>query len=342
MGEMVQLVKGGEMIKVGIVGCGFGAKYHGKVIVENFSDKFKLIAFCDINKEKLEKTCSEFNVKGYTDFDQFIENREIELVVIATRPHSTHFPLTIKALKSGKNVIVEKPMCIKSEEAKEMIKTRNLTNKILTIHQSRRWDIDFLNIKQIIEEGKLGKLKIFKSYYPYSFGEIDAIYEWGSHLIDQILYLFGLPKKVLGNILYPFNEWDKMGYFSAILLYKENFVVEVGTFPQAKPFILPRFYILGEKGSLIHDWVQRREDSILKHMHYLKENKIEFDFFSPKYYTNYKFNIPSFYENVYDAIKNGKELIVKAEDGLKTVLITEKIIESSRKNQFLEIDGENI
>ncbi len=325
------------MIKVGIVGCGFGARYHGKVLIEKFFDKFKLVAFCDMNKEKLEKTCNEFNVKGYIDFDEFIENKEIELVVIATRPHSTHYPLTIKALKAGKNVIVEKPMCIKSEQAKEMIKERDKVKKILTIHQNRRWDIDFLNIKQIIEEGKLGKLKIFKSFYPYSFGKVDAIYEWGSHLIDQILYLFGLPEKIIGNLLYPFNEWDKTGYFSSIFIYKENFIVEVGALPQAKPFILPRFYILGENGSLIHDWVQRREDSILKHMYFNTEKGPEFDFFVPKYYTNYNFNIPCFYENVYEAIKNGKELIVKPEEGLNTIMVIEKIIESSKRKEVLSI-----
>lgn len=323
------------MVKIGIVGCGFGARYHGKVLVENFSDKYKLIAFCDMNKEKLEKTCNEFNVKGYTDFDEFCEDKEIELVVIATRPHSTHYPLTIKALKAEKHVIVEKPMCIKSDEAREMIETSKKLRRILTIHQSRRWDIDFLNIKQIIEEEKLGRLKIFKSYYPYSFGEVDAIYEWGSHLIDQILYLFGLPEKIIGNLLYPFNEWNKTGYFSCIFIYKENFIVEIGALPQAKPFILPRFYILGEKGSLIHDWVQRKEDSILKHMFYSSEKGIEFDFFSPKYYTNYKFNIPTFYENVYDAIRNGKELIVKPEEGFNTIMVIEKIIESARKNEII-------
>ncbi|MFH0797039.1 MAG: Gfo/Idh/MocA family oxidoreductase [Candidatus Omnitrophota bacterium] len=322
------------MIGVGIAGCGFGASHHGKTITEEYPDKFKLVAFCDLNKERLEQTCNKFGVKGYQDFTGFLEDKEISLVIIATRPHSTHFSLAIKALKTGKDVVVEKPFCITSEEARELLKTKDETKRVLTIHQNRRWDVDYLNVKQVMEEGRLGKLKLIKNYYPASLGEVDVLYEWGSHLIDQVLRLVGgLPERVFGILSHPENNWDGQGFFSAQLIYPDGLMVEVSAVPQAKPFLLPRFYLLGTKGSLTHDWVQRREDTMLKHIYFNSEKGMDFDFFRPQYYQTYPWKILTFYENLYDAITEGKQLSVKPEEGLETILVMEGIIESARSNK---------
>ncbi len=330
------------MIDVGIAGCGWGAYYHGKSIVEEYSDKFKLVAFCDLNKEKLDKACSDFKVKGYQNFGDFLADKEIDLVIVATRPHSTHSSLVIQALESGKNVVVEKPMAITSKEAGEMIAARNRTKKVLTVHQNRRWDVDYLNVKQVVEEKTLGELRVIKSFYPGSLGKCDFIYEWGSHFIDQALRLAGgLPAKVVGTLAYPDEEWSKQGFFSAFLYYPNGLTIEVSAFPQAKPFLLPRFYLLGTEGSLVHDWVQRREDAILKHMHFQNAEKgAQFHFFQPKKYQTYPWKITTFYENIYEVLTEGKDLAVKAGEGLETVMVTEAIIESARRNQESIMPGD--
>jgi len=143
----------GSRIGVGIVGCGFGAYHHGKTLAAEYDDRFKLIGFCDVNRQRLEQTCSSFNVRGYSDIDEMLADRNVELVIIATRPHTTHFPLAVKSLKAGRNVVVEKPMCITSGEAREMIKVRDETRRLLTVHQNRRWDMDYLDIRQVLERG---------------------------------------------------------------------------------------------------------------------------------------------------------------------------------------------
>ncbi len=329
-------------IGVGIIGCGFGSRHHGQTLVKEYKNRFKLIAFCDVNKERLEPVCREFGVKGYENVDEMLADSSIELVIVATRPHSTHPPIVIKALKAGKNVIVEKPMCITSEEAREMLKVRDETGMVLTVHHNRRWDLDYLNIRQVVEEGILGELKLLRSCYPGGFGERESLYEWGSHLIDQVLRLAGgLPEKVLGTLGYPDNEWDRQGFFSVQMLYKSGMVAEVSSIPQGKPFIIPRFYLLGSKGSIVHDWVQTKDDPILKHINFQSADKgSQFVSFTPRYYSRPEWKIPSYYENIYDVIRNGAELEVKPEHGLETVMVMEGIIESARKKDFVEIKKE--
>jgi scyllo-inositol 2-dehydrogenase (NADP+) len=331
-----------KKIGVGIIGCGFGARHHGAKLTKEYTEKFRLIAFCDVNKERLDSVCKEFDIKGYTDVDSMLTDKSIELIIVATRPHSTHFPIVLKALQTGKHVIVEKPMCIIPDECRKMLQTRDTLNKILTVHHNRRWDLDYLNIKQVIEDGTLGELKLLKSYYPAGFGEKESLYEWGSHLIDQVLRLAGgLPEKVLGTLGYPDNEWDKQGFFSVQMLYKSGLIAEVSSIPQGKPFIMPRFYLLGTKGSLVHDWVQRKEDVMLKHMIFQSADKEPgFDFLRPRYYSNPEWKIPSYYDNIYDAIRNGVELKVKPEHGLETSLVMEGIIKSARSKDFILIKKE--
>ncbi len=329
----------GSRIGVGIVGCGFGAYHHGKTLAAEYDDRFKLIGFCDVNRQRLEQTCSSFNVRGYSDIDEMLADRNVELVIIATRPHTTHFPLAVKSLKAGRNVVVEKPMCITSGEAREMIKVRDETRRLLTVHQNRRWDMDYLDIRQVLERGTLGEVRCIRSCYLGGFGEVDCLYDMGSHLIDQILRLAGgLPAKVLGTLAYPDNEWNRQGFFSAGMLYGSGLIAEVSAVPQGESFIIPRFYLLGTKGIIIHDWVQRCEDAMLKHMTFASADKgIEFDFFRPEYYSSPAWKIPSYYDNLYDAVNGRGEVAVKPEESMETIIVIEAVIRSAREKCFVDI-----
>jgi len=322
------------MIKTGIIGAGNIAINFHVPELKKYPDKFQLVAFADIDKDKLQKVGELFQTKTYQKAEDLLADKGIDLIIICTRPHSTHAYLAIESLKAGKNVIVEKPMCITSSEAKEMIKARDKSKKVLTTHQSRRWDIDFLDCKQVVEQKLLGELKVIKNIYLAELGKIDSLYELGSHMIDQTLKLAGgLPEKIVGTLAYPEESWDKQGFVSAHFLYKNGLIAEMSLLPVPVAHIFPHLYLAGIKGTLVHEWVQRREDSLLKHMKFLGINEE----FRPAHIELYQWKIPTFYENVYDAITKGKELLVKPEEGLEVVLCMEAIIESSRLKKVIDV-----
>ena len=86
---------------------------------------------------------------------------EIDLIVIAT-PNSTHFDLASKGISAGKHVVVDKPFTVTSEEAAELISLAKKHQRVLSVFQSRRWDADFLTLRQVLREGSLGEVIQFE------------------------------------------------------------------------------------------------------------------------------------------------------------------------------------
>ena len=166
-----------QQIKVGIVGAGnAGVNIHGRALtcgkipslafsyISQYHDLeglYEITAFYDISLEQAKKAGKLFKTEAYDDYSKFLAS-DIELVVIATRPHSTHASLATQALERGKDVVVEKPIAVSSSEAREMIDTAKRHRRILTVHQSRRWDLDFLCVKEIVEKELLGKVQMIK------------------------------------------------------------------------------------------------------------------------------------------------------------------------------------
>ena len=84
-----------------------------------------------------------------------LSDPDIDVVLIAT-PNDCHKPIAIRAMHAGKNVISEKPVTLSSSDLQEMVNVAKETGKFLTVHQNRRWDDDFLIIRKLVEEQKLG------------------------------------------------------------------------------------------------------------------------------------------------------------------------------------------
>ncbi|MFN4226600.1 MAG: Gfo/Idh/MocA family protein [Candidatus Ratteibacteria bacterium] len=189
-----------DKIKIGIAGLGrSGWGIHCRIISQ-LTELYQIVSVCDKDEKRIKEANEIFNCKVYTDYDEFLKDENTELVVVSTFS-SLHAEHTIKALKSGKNVICEKPMATNLEDADQMIKIAKETGKILTIFQNRRYSPDFLKVKEIVESGIIGKVILIKMYQ-HSFGRRwdwqtlkkyggGLLNNWGPHLIDQALQIFG-------------------------------------------------------------------------------------------------------------------------------------------------------
>lgn len=184
--------------KLGVIGYGNMGSWHCENVTNRING-LKIAAVYDID-EKRRKIAAENGFFVCDTEDEFFKS-DVDVILVAT-PNSFHKTHCISALLNGKNVISEKPACLNCEELEEIIELANKTGKLYTVHQNRRFDIDYALIKKILEEKKIGKPFYLNSRLYGNRGFSDAswkslyetggglLYDWGIHMIDQVLCLF--------------------------------------------------------------------------------------------------------------------------------------------------------
>ncbi len=189
--------------QVGIVGYGaYGGMGHYHGVAIKHTAGLTLGAIAEPNSDRRDLAQEEFaGIRTYRDGMELTQDPEIDLVVIATPP-STHFELATAAITAGKHVVLEKPMCLTTREADSLIDMAREHNVALSVHQNRRFDADFLALRELIDSGELGEvfnLETFvggfehpcRAWHSEETISGGAAYDWGSHHIDWILQLYG-------------------------------------------------------------------------------------------------------------------------------------------------------
>ncbi len=188
---------------VAVVGYGpFGGMgyLHGTAATD--VDGLSFVAVVDSAAERRKAAEAEFpGITAYESLDGLLADDAVDLVIVATPPNS-HAAIAMSCLEAGRHVAVEKPLCITTTEADHLLATAAANERMLTVHQNRRWDADFRALRRAIDAGMLGEVfnvetfvggfehpcRAWHSELSISGG---AIYDWGSHHLDWILLLFG-------------------------------------------------------------------------------------------------------------------------------------------------------
>ena len=251
------------MKKKNLVIIGYGGMGSWHVGHAQKSDCVNLLGIYDI-KEERRTLARENGIYAYDSLDAVIADERVELCTVAI-PNDAHHDTVIRLLEGGKNVICEKPVALSSAELSEMIAAAKKSGKLFTVHQNRRWDVDFLASRRLREEGKIGKILRVESRIhgangiPGDWRRRKAhgggmILDWGVHLIDQMLKILpGKITKVYCECTHiRFSEVDDGFYLTITFDDGAVGTVEVGT---CNYIPLPRFYIKGEYGTaIIDDW----------------------------------------------------------------------------------------
>lgn len=207
-------------IRVGLIGFGLaGAVFHAPLIAA--TPGLRLAAVVTSNPERsLEARRSYPGVRVFETPEQLWEHHDgLDLVVVAS-PNRTHVPLALAALNLGLPVVLDKPFAPTALEGRRVIDEARQRGLLLTIFQNRRWDGDFLTLRQLLERGALGRVRRFesrferwrphpKSGWRQSSAPEDAgglLYDLGSHLIDQALVLFGPVNRVYAELDRPYPD----------------------------------------------------------------------------------------------------------------------------------------
>ncbi len=293
--------------------------------------------------------------------EDIFADKEIDLIVIAT-PNSSHYSLAKTALSEGKHVVVEKPFTVNLCEANELAGLAALKNKILCVHQNRRWDGDFLTVKKIIQNGYLGQVVEYESHFDKfrNYFKQNAwreaplpgsgiLFDLAPHLIDQSLLLFGLPDKIFADIRTQ-RTGGKVDVSFELILYYENLKVTLksGMLVREK---CPRFIVHGTRGSFVKYGMDPQEEDLKKG---LSPFAVDWGEDSPDNWGNLKGELGGkivskkiktergryqrFYEDVFHSISNNSEPEINLCEAVNIMRIIEAAIKSSAEERIIRLE----
>ncbi len=350
-------------MKIAIIGYGGMGNNHKKYIIKRLNDsdypeKLELVGAYDVNP----KFAIESGVRAFESADEIWADPEIKIVLVST-PNDLHLPYVLKAIENGKNVIVEKPAGMSSEEVIKMYDAAAAAGVVFSPHQNRRWDDDFLSVKAVAESGKLGRVYRIESRVMGSNGIPGAwrkleeqgggmMLDWGVHLIDQMLLWIDEPiESIFCDYSYEEGESVDDGFdlevrFKNGIIYR--IVVDTNSFVE-----LPRWQIYGTDGTAtVNNWRRdnvegrvvrcliRHDDKLegvnagngfTKTMAARRSETVENE---PLEHVRGDKN--AFYANFMDAVLKGTPTTVKREQVLKVFRVMELARESARTNKVIK------
>ena len=246
-----------EMKKIGIIGFGYMGHFHMRKIAA-FPDRTRLAAVFDL-KPEVRAEAESLGIRAYDNQEDFLKE-DLDLVVVST-PNNFHARYAIAAMRAGKNVLCEKPVTMSAAELERVIAVSNETGKLFTVHQNRRFDVDYLAVCEAVRSGEIGRITPIESRVlgergvcfgwradPEAGGGM--LYDWGVHLIDQMLMLYKGEKVEsvyarLLSVLTPAVD----DYFELSMRFSGGTTarISVGTFALQK---LPRWFLFGDRGTM--------------------------------------------------------------------------------------------
>jgi len=347
-------------MKYAIIGCGRISFNHIAAAIDNGLD---IVALCDIDKTKIKEKKEHFNlsedVKEYTDYNEMINNEDIELIAISTES-GKHASIAFDCIKKGINLIIEKPIALSIDDADKIVSMAKEYNvKVCACHQNR-FNKSIRKIREAIDNNMFGKLLHGTAHIRWNRGE--SYYKqapwrgtWeqdGGALMNQCIHNIDLLRWMMGsdiievcgmtdNLNHDYISAEDLG-MAIIKFANGSYGIVEGTTNVYPSNLEETLYIFGEKGTvkaggqsvnLIEEWKFEDNDESLEEVQE-KNNEI------PK--NVYGFGHKPLYEDVILAIKEDRMPYVTAEDGKKALELVLAIYESSFKNKIVKLPLKNI
>ena len=295
-------------------------------------------------------------VRITTDANQILADPEVDLVVVAT-PNETHFDLAQRALCAGKHVVVDKPFTTTVREARELIAVAAKSGRLLSVFHNRRWDSDFLTVKNILRENRLGEVMHFESHFDRYRPQVQqrwrelpgpgtgVWFDLGSHLADQALQLFGAPEAIYGDMAEQRNGATAPDYFHVILRYgNRRMILHASSLVAGDT---PRFAVHGTRASYTKFGVDPQEDAMRRGEmpgapgwgEDSRDGELVTQESAGLRATSVRTlpgNYLKYYEGIRDAILKQAHNPVPAEEALQVIALLEAAVESAKKKCELE------
>lgn len=257
-----------SIVKVALLGYGYAGKTFHAPLIQSVKG-MRLAAVVSSDRSKVAADWPDASIA--TDPEDVFKSPDIDLVVIAT-PNDLHFQLAKRALAAGKAVVVDKPFTTTLAEAQELTELSKQAGTLLSVFHNRRWDADFITLRQLVSSGALGQVKHFESHFdrfrptvrqrwrekPGAGGGL--WYDLGPHLVDQTLELFGTPQSIQADFAVQRPGATAVDYFHVLLRYADMRVILHASALVASGSA--RYTVHGTKGSYIKHGLDTQEDAL--------------------------------------------------------------------------------
>ncbi len=325
-----------------------------------------LRAACDLSPERLEQARHDFSgLKTLESAESLGEDPEIDIVIIATPPN-THAGLAVQMMAAGKHVVCEKPLALHPAETARMAETSDRERAFLGCHQNRRWDVDYLAIRQALREGSIGELFYMETFvggfrhpcgYWHSHDRISGgtAYDWGAHYLDWVVSL--MPERVESVV----GTRHKRVWYDVTNADQERVQVRFEGGKEAE-FLhsdiaaarKPKWHLLGTEGAIVGRWrdvAAFQIDPVLYYdRHEIPSTEMTPDLTLHRRHPSgrlvaQKLALPErrhfqFHRNLADHLLTGEPIEAPLEDSMKVVAILEAAARSAAKGGSVErVDG---
>jgi scyllo-inositol 2-dehydrogenase (NADP+) len=342
------------LLRIGLVGLGLSAKkFHIPVI--KCLPFFKITTvFSRQAKSEIERLVG--NVIAFNDFSSFCQSKSFDVAVVLT-PNYLHHSMTMKLLEAGMHVIVDKPIATNFNEANGMCLLAKRKNLVLSVFHNRRWDSDFLTVKQIVRQNKLGDLHNFESRFDKYRPKLanrwreqklegsGILHDIGPHLIDQALSLFGMPLSIKAHVECQRPNAVVNDYFNIVMTYPSlDVVLNSNSISETAPF---RFNLEGSEGRFIKQGTDIQESVISNPNFHTLEH--EWPSEDPEQYgtlfaAGQNVTVPSikgdyreYYMNIFNVIVNDAKAEISHADILNVMTILDAAQQSQQHRRSVAI-----
>jgi scyllo-inositol 2-dehydrogenase (NADP+) len=344
----LEWTQGAELDRKRTVRCGllgYGPAFNmGKGHAEwiNGTAGLKVVAACDIDPGRMMAAKEELpGIRTFTSLEAMLGMKGLDLVVNIL-PHNLHAETSLACLKAGKHVVSEKPFCITTDEATRMIRAAKRNKVMLSVFHNRRWDGDYLAIRDIIARGLLGRVYHIECFFggydrPRTWWRSDktvsggALYDWGAHFTDWVLRL--VDKKVT-QVTGFFHKllWHHVtneDATRAIIRFEDGTVADLQQSSLAAVG-KARWRVLGTLGGL-----ETTDEKTVRVTSYASGLK-----FAGEIPALQRRGWAEYYRNIADHLLMGEPLAVTAEEARETIAVIETAERSAAEGRSLPLPKE--
>lgn len=306
-------------LNVAVIGCGSWGRNH--VRVYNDLDNVTLVAVADLDRDVSRRLGERYMVDWYTDANKVLERIDVEAVSICT-PTITHAEIALKAIETGKHVLVEKPMTNTIEEAKSLIKASRARGLYLSVGFVERFNPAVEEAMRIISRGEIGEVILAHtrrvSRRPLRIGDVGVIKDLAIHDVDVTNQLFDSEAEIVfasaGSLSHSFED-----YANIIICYdrKRSAFIETNWLTPRKVRSLT---ITGTEGLVNVEYITQQV--VVENNERLYQPFLE-----------YQEPLKRELESFVNSILRDEQPQAKGEDGLKALKLCEAAIESAKNRK---------
>ncbi len=335
--------RSGPVLRFALVGCGRIAKRHSELLGYGQIPHAKLVAVCDVVKEKAERIAREFSVPAFADMHEMMRTMSVDVVVVLTESgkHAEH----VMALAPyGRSIIVEKPMALTLDDADAMIRACDKAGVRLFVVKQNRFNVPVLKLREAIEQDRFGKLVLgtvrvrwcrTQAYYDQDPWRGTWALDGGvlsnqaSHHIDLLEWMMGDVVSVFAHATTALADIEAEDTAVAVLRFRSGAlgIIEATTATRPKD-LEGSISVLGERGTVEIGGFAVNKMSAWSFTNPESEDALVMEKYSVNPPNVYGFGHQAYYEHVVDCIRNDKQQLVDGLEGRKSLELISAIYES--------------